>query len=283
MPRATAVPIVRVDHGAARSDQDLVAIEAPLGVEVRSASGGPVCRLGVLMRTPGDDADLIRGWLYTERVVRDVATIISIDFADPDASEPAEARVTVTLADAVAIDEVIQHRVLTPTSACGLCGRLSVDRVDARRVPVDAALPRWPSTLIASLPTRLRSAQTVFAETGGLHAAGLFDAQGHLRVAREDIGRHNAVDKVIGAVLSTDHVVNHAPLLVVSGRVAFEIVQKAAAAGLAAVIAVGAPSDLAIEAARVAGLTLVGFVRDGRFNVYAGAERIAEDADVSAV
>jgi FdhD protein len=275
MSRAAAVPIVRVQQGAARTDQDLVAVEAPLGVEVRSAAGGPACRLGVLMRTPGDDGDLIRGWLYTERVVHHVAAIVSIDFADPDASDPADDRVTVTLADSVAIDEVIQHRVLTPTSACGLCGRLSVDRLDARRVHLDPALPRWPSSLIASLPARLLGAQTVFAETGGLHAAGLFDAEGQLRFVREDIGRHNAVDKVIGAALSTDHMINPSPLLVVSGRVAFEIVQKAAVAGFGAVIAVGAPSDMAIEAARVAGLTLVGFVRDGRFNVYTGAERIA--------
>ena len=278
MSRAAAVPIVRVEQGAARTDQDLVAIEAPLGVEVRSVSGGRACRLGVLMRTPGDDGDLIRGWLYTERVVHDVASIISMAFAGPDASDPTEARVIATLADSVVIDEVIQHRVLTPTSACGLCGRLSVDRLDAGRVTLDPAVPRWSPTLIASLPARLLRGQTVFAETGGLHAAGLFDAQGQLLVVREDIGRHNAVDKVIGAALSTDHPVNYSPLLVVSGRVAFEIVQKAAVAGLSAVIAVGAPSDMAIEAARLAGLTLVGFVRDGRFNVYAGAERIAENS-----
>ena len=277
MSRAAAVPIVRVERGAARTDQDLVAIEAPLGVEVRPVSGGPTRRLGVLMRTPGHDGDLIRGWLYTERVVDDVASIISMDFVDPEASDPPEARVTVTLADSVVIDEVIEHRVLTPTSACGLCGRLSVDGLDAGRVAIDPAVPRWSPTLIESLPARLLRGQTVFAETGGLHAAGLFDAQGQLRFVREDIGRHNAVDKAIVAALSTDHAIAHSPLLVVSGRVAFEIVQKAAVAGLSAVIAVGAPSDMAIEAARVTGLTLVGFVRDGRFNVYAGAERIAEN------
>src|SRR5579863_10246965 len=145
MSRAAAVSIVRVDHGTARTDQDLVATEAPLSVEVRSAGGGPVCRLGVLMRTPGDDADLIRGWLYTERVVHDVGAIVSMDFADPDASVPAEARVTVLLADSVAIDEIVQHRVLTPTSACGLCGRLSVDRLHVRRTRTDPAAACWPS------------------------------------------------------------------------------------------------------------------------------------------
>jgi FdhD protein len=279
------VPIVRIGDDVARPDQDLVAIEAPLGLELISALGGPTCQVGVLMRTPGDDLDLIRGWLYTERIVRHVTEMIAIELSDrPDAadrsgdadrSERLGARATITLAASVAIEDVIQHRVLTPTSACGLCGRLAVDRLEARRraPPLDAKA-RWPSALVASLPAVLRTAQTVFAETGGLHAAGLFDDEGRLQIIREDIGRHNAVDKVVGAALVADRLNGRCPILVVSGRAAFEIVQKAALAGLSVIIAVGAPSDMAIAAARETDVTLVGFARGGRFNVYTGAGRI---------
>jgi FdhD protein len=285
MPRATAVPIVRVGDDVARTDQDLVAIEAPLGVELISTRGGPACRVGVLMRTPGDDFDLIRGWLYTERIVRHVTEVIAIDLSDqPDAadrsvsadrSERLGTRATVTLAPSVSIEDVIQHRVLTPTSACGLCGRLAVDRLQARRnAPLLDARARWPSALVASLPAALLAAQTVFAETGGLHAAGLFDDEGRLQIIREDIGRHNAVDKVVGAALVADRLNGRCPILVVSGRAAFEIVQKAAISGLSVIVAVGAPSDMAIAAARETDVTLVGFARGGRFNVYTGAARI---------
>jgi FdhD protein len=285
MPRATAVPIVRVGDDVARTDQDLVAIEAPLGIELISTRGGPACRIGVLMRTPGDDLDLIRGWLYTERIVRHVSEMVAIDLRDGpdeangsgegDRSERLGARATITLAPSVALEDVVQHRVLTPTSACGLCGRLAVDRLEARPhgPSLDAGV-RWPSALVASLPAALRAAQTVFAETGGLHAAGLFDDKGCLQIIREDIGRHNAVDKVIGAALVADRLNERSPILVVSGRAAFEIVQKAAIAGLSVIVAVGAPSDMAIAAARETDVTLVGFARGGRFNVYAGAGRI---------
>jgi FdhD protein len=285
MPRATAVPIVRVGDDAARTDQDLVAIEAPLGVELVSARGGAAVRVGVLMRTPGDDLDLIRGWLYTERIARHAAEILTIDLLDPpDAADPSGdpdrfegsgARAIVTLAPSVAIEHIVQQRVLTPTSACGLCGRLAVDRLHARRdAPAHNARARWPSALVAGLPAALQAAQTVFAETGGLHAAGLFDSEGRLQIVREDIGRHNAVDKVVGAALALDRLNGRCPILVVSGRAAFEIVQKAAIAGLSVIVAVGAPSDMAVAAARETNVTLVGFARAGRFNIYTGAERI---------
>jgi FdhD protein len=285
MPRATAVPILRVEDDVARTDQDLVAIEAPLSVELASARGGSASRVGVLMRTPGDDLDLIRGWLYTERIVREPAEIIAIDLEDrPDAtdgsgdsawSEGPSARVTVTLAPSVTIEHIVQHRVLTPTSACGLCGRLTVDRLEARRDAPPLDTPAcWPSALILSLPAALQAAQSVFAETGGLHAAGLFDHAGRLQIVREDVGRHNAVDKVVGAALTADGLSGRYPILVVSGRAAFEIVQKAAIAGVSVIVAVGAPSDMAIAAARETALTLVGFARAGRFNIYAGVERI---------
>jgi FdhD protein len=289
MTRAAALPIVRVERTGTRADSDLVAIEAPLSLELRSATAGPSRRVGVLMRTPGDDLDLLRGWLFTERIIGRLAEILAVDFPAPadaalatdgaaDAARPSPERAVVTLASSVAIDEVVEHRVLTPTSACGLCGRLALDQLDARHGAARDRGQAWAATLIATLPTALLAAQTVFAETGGLHAAGLFDDAGRLHLIREDIGRHNAVDKVIGAALAEPSGPTPSRLLVVSGRVAFEIVQKAAVAGLTAIVAVGAPSDLAVRAARETGLTLVGFARAGRFNVYAGAQRIDRPA-----
>ena len=284
MTRAAARPVVRVEHGAARVEPDLVAREAPLTVDLRSGADGAAQTAGILMRTPGDDVDLVRGWLFTERLIGGVGDIVSIDGPGEEGTPDAE-RVIVTVADSVNLDHVLRHRSLTPTSACGLCGRIAIDRLDAggaAAVSPAGADSRWPSSLIAGLPAALLTAQTVFAATGGLHAAGLFDDTGGIQFVREDIGRHNAVDKVIGAALGAGRLPGECPILVVSGRVAFEIVQKAAVAGHRAVVAVGAPSDLAIDAARSAGLTLVGFARDGRFNVYARAERIAAGAPVPA-
>lgn len=298
MNRAVARPVMRVEAGMAKSDPDLVAREAPLTVELRSAAGGETRVAGILMRTPGDDDDLVRGWLYTERLIGSLADIAAIespdekDERDEKNQKDAErhARVLVTVAASVVLDHVLEHRSLTPTSACGLCGRVAVERVDALlalralqantdSTPVASA--RWPCRLISELPATLLKAQTVFAATGGLHAAGLFDDAGAVQFVREDIGRHNAVDKVIGGALAAGRLHDRCPILVVSGRVAFEIVQKAAMGGQSAVVAVGAPSDLAVDAARACGLTLVGFARDGRFNVYAGAERI--DAPAAAI
>jgi len=271
MPRAVPHPIIRIGDGAPRTDQDLVAVEAPLGIEIRSTLSGATRAVGVLMRTPGDDDDLIRGWLATERVATG-EEIAGVEFLV--AGDPPGDIARVTLAASVAIDAVVDRWTLTPTSACGLCGRLSVDVLTTVRPPRDLAHPTWSAATIANLPAGLRPAQTVFSETGGLHAAGIFDAGGNVCLVREDIGRHNAVDKVIGAWIGAGRgdLVSH--LLAVSGRAAFEIVQKAAVAGLGAVVAVGAPSSLAIDAARATGLKLVGFAREGRFNVYSGAGRV---------
>jgi FdhD protein len=271
MVRAVPHPIVRIGDGAPRTDQDLVAVEAPLGVEIRLAGTGETKPVGILMRTPGDDPDLIRGWLATERIAAadEIAGVEFLTAGDPPGDI---ARVTVTTA--VAIAAIVDRWTLTPTSACGLCGRLGIDALPPVHSSRGAGRPVWAAAVIASLPGRLRPAQTVFAETGGLHAAGLFDAAGGLCLIREDIGRHNAVDKVIGAWLADPEGDLASHVLVVSGRAAFEIVQKAAVAGIGAVVAVGAPSTLAVQAARATGLTLAGFAREGRFNVYSGADRV---------
>ena len=271
--RAAPVPVrSRSATGAFRTDQDLVAVEAPLTVFLGRPDQPRVRTLGVMMRTPGDDEDFVCGLLVAEGLIRSARDIERINI-----SEDTQA-IDVTLAAHVAFesDEDSPARAGIGTSACGLCGRLVVAGVDA--------LARWaqPSdssmsvraTLVAALPERLQLHQAVFAQTGGLHAAGLFTADGELVEIREDVGRHNAVDKLVGAALRAGRLPARQQLMVVSGRIAYEIVQKAVMAGIPMLVAVGAPSDLAVAAARATGLTLVGFARDGRYNVYTGPERI---------
>ncbi len=274
--RVAIAAIRRIGTGLPRTDQDLVAVEAPLELFLTQPGRVAPVPMGVVMRTPGDDEDLVRGLLVAEGLIRSAASVIGIDArTDSDEHGHASATATVTLADDVDLEAFSGARAGVSTSACGLCGRLAMQSVDRNGShPPDAPALAW--SLIARLPAALGDGQTVFAETGGLHAAALFDPEGRLQALREDVGRHNAVDKVVGAALALGVVPATALILVVSGRVAFEIVQKAALAGVCAIVAVGAPSSLAVEAARGAGLTLVGFARDGRFNVYSGHDRVRE-------
>ena len=270
--RVFIAAIRRLHAAGADAEQDLVAVEAPLSVTVRSAAGIASVPLGVTMRTPGDDRDLVLGLLYGERLIHTRDDVVSIEFTkDDDEAESA----TVALSATVRVEATAHGRALVGTSACGLCGRLEIERLDvlARIAPARADVT-WPIALIASLPNKLQAGQAVFAETGGLHAAGLFAPDGTLVAIREDVGRHNAVDKLVGASLDAGRLPARDMLLAVSGRVAYEIVHKAAVAGLAGIVAVGAPSSLAIRAAQATGLTLAGFVRDGRFNLYAGGHRV---------
>lgn len=272
MARAVVTPIHRLAHGASETDLDLVAAEAPLTIQLHSSGTAAPRSLGVVMRTPGDDRDLVLGLLCTEGLIgmRDDVTDVVLTTSE-DVGDVAD----VQLAGALDLDAAIRGRALPGTSACGLCGRLAVERVDAlARRATSVASVTWPADLIVELPARLRASQVVFAETGGLHAAGLFQEDGTLIAMREDVGRHNAVDKLVGAALDAGLLPAVRALLVVSGRVAYEIVQKAALAGVPGIVAVGAPSSLAVEAAQAVGLTLIGFARDGRFNVYAGPERV---------
>jgi len=270
--RATVAPVRRRSAEGLDGDQDLVAVEAPLAVTLRRAGRTREQALGVLMRTPGEDDELLAGFLYSEGVVRRRADIVELSFVRAQkTSEPDTALVTL---DAT-LTGTFTHlgRATTMTSACGLCGRLQSVAVDEGRA-CPAGGPSIDEAAIASVPDRLRHGQRVFGETGGLHAAALFDIEGHRGLIREDVGRHNAVDKVIGAALGHGWLPAHGFLLAVSGRVAYEIVQKAVMAGVPAVVALGAPSSLAVEAARATALTLVGFARGPRFNVYSGWDRI---------
>ena len=265
-PRAAEVALVRRAGGAARRGRDLVAVEEPLEISI---GGEPIA---VVMRTPGDDGDLVRGFLLTEGVVLRPEEIAAVELAE------GEGRASARLAPGVAVDPGQFRRNMFTSSSCGICGKASIEAVmlhAPRAAPAAIA-----ADAIAGLTGALRRAQPVFDATGGLHAAGVFGLGGERLAVREDVGRHNAVDKAVGAWAREAWPrggggPRTSALLVVSGRQSFEIVQKAAMARLAGVVGVSAPSSLAVGLARELGLLLAGFARDGGFNVYAGAERVS--------
>jgi FdhD protein len=227
------------------------------------------------MRTPGHDVELAVGFLFGEGIVTVRETVREVRHC-PGGGEQRFNVVEVHLAPGAAIDQALPLRNFYMTSSCGVCGKASLDAVERRGcVPLPEDGFHLPADRVACLAEGLSEAQALFARTGGLHAAGLFDGEGALQVAREDVGRHNAVDKVVGAGFLAGDVPLARRVLVVSGRASFEIVQKAVAAGVPLVVAVGAPSSLAVELARRFRLTLVGFAREGRFNVYSGEGRIS--------
>jgi FdhD protein len=260
---------IRGPHAATRPDT--VAAEEPLEIRL---GGTP---LAVTMRTPGDDFDLVHGFLATEGVITgpdDVAGLRYCDSVDPDGRNTYNV-VDVDLADGVTAPDTGLDRNFYTSSSCGVCGKASIDAIRTRtRFDVAADSVRLPLEVLLSLPDRLRAAQQVFDKTGGLHAAGLFTADGQLRAVREDVGRHNAVDKVIGDAVRAGRVPLAGHVLMVSGRASFELTQKAAMAGVPVLAAVSAPSSLAVELAREVGITLIGFLRGDGCNVYTCQERI---------
>ncbi|MFN7982829.1 MAG: formate dehydrogenase accessory sulfurtransferase FdhD [Vicinamibacterales bacterium] len=269
----TRIEVVRVRGGVHADAEDAVATEAPLEVRVDGRT------YAVLMRTPGDDRALAAGFLLSERLIRgadDLATLEHCADLTVPSADPRRNTVLVTLdtaASARASHLLAQRRDVLSSSSCGVCGRATVDslQVDLMRIDSDVQVS---TAVLCGLPEQLRSRQAVFASTGGLHAAGLFAADGTLMRVAEDVGRHNAVDKVIGASLLREELPLSRSVLVVSGRTSFELVQKAWCAGIPVVAAVSAPSSLAVALAKEAGITLAGFVRDGGLNIYAGAERL---------
>jgi FdhD protein len=265
-----AVGVVRVRGGVRAAASDSAAAEEPLEVRLH---GEP---FAVIMRTPGADCELAAGFLLAERVITtadDLGTIAHC--TDPDAGHP-ENIVNVTLADgpATAIEPLLAgRRQVTTSSACGMCGRRTIESLAADVEPLRAAW-RVSASAIAALPLLLRARQAVFEHTGGLHAAGLFRRDGTLLEVAEDVGRHNAVDKIVGRMLMRDALPLADHLLCVSGRTSFELVQKALFAGIPILAAVSAPSSLAIELAQEYGVTLIGFIRGDGFNIYTHPERI---------
>lgn len=264
------VRVTRVSAGHASHAADVAAAEEPLEIRLH---GKP---FAVIMRTPGRDRELAAGFLFSEGVIRGAGDIGAVEHCrHPDRPDAHNIVDTYLIGEAAAmvtahLDE--RRRVLT-TSACGLCGRTTIEslRVRVATLQPDAA---FAGSLVVSLPERLRAHQSVFDETGGLHAAALFAADGTCDAAAEDVGRHNAVDKAIGAMLLLGRLPLRGRALVVSGRASYEIVQKAWLAGVGLVCAVSAPTSLAIELAQEAGITLLGFVRDGSFNIYSHPDRL---------
>jgi len=252
---------------------DFLAAEEPLGIRVNGQA------LAITMRTPGDDTELAAGFLTGEAVVRSPADITGIRLCDGTTCghgghEGMGNIADVTLAAGVTVAPGARRDFLT-SSACGICGKTSVhDICVLPRAPLAQDATRFDPGVLAALPDRLRDAQRVFSRTGGLHAAGLFTAGGDLVAVREDVGRHNAVDKIVGWALLAGRLPLAGCVLLVSGRASFELVQKAVLAGIPLLAAVSAPSSLAVDLAEEAGLTLVGFLRGPTMNVYAGAHRL---------
>jgi FdhD protein len=265
-------PIERVSRAGARADEDRITIEEPLEIRV----GGET--LAVTMRTPGHDFELAAGFLVAEGIVSRREEILRIEHCREVRSPEEEGNVVIvrtTSPAAAAVDRA--RRLVLTTSSCGLCGKGSIEamRGSFPRIPAGSSVD---AEVLAALPERLRREQAAFRETGGLHAAGIFSAEGELKISREDVGRHNAVDKAIGALFLAAEVPLRDSVLLVSGRASFEIVQKALAAGIPIVAAVSAPSSLAVDLANDSGMTLVGFLRGADFNVYSGADRVVTAA-----
>ncbi|WP_026341751.1 formate dehydrogenase accessory sulfurtransferase FdhD [Actinomadura atramentaria] len=260
-------PVLRLSTTGTRGRRpDTLAVEEPLEIRV---SGRP---LTLTMRTPGDDFDLVTGFLAAEGVIAGPADVAALRYC---ADTLEQNTLDVVLAPGVPEPAAGLARAFATTSACGVCGKSSIEALAAdRRHDVAADPVRVRADVLAALPDRLRAAQRVFDRTGGLHAAGLFDAAGEPLAVREDVGRHNAVDKVVGWALRDGRLPLRGHVLMVSGRASFELTQKAAQAGIPVLAAVSAPSSLAVDLAADAGLTLVGFLRGETMNVYTGAERI---------
>lgn len=271
--------VTRIDVGTTgngTSRPDTLVAEEPLEIRVGPAGPGRRKPLAVTMRTPGDDLDLAIGFLLTEGVVRSADQVKTAQLCAGATTPNTYNVVDVVLADGVPAPETDPTRAFYTTSSCGICGKASIEAVRTRS-PHDIARDPLtvPAATLAALPDRLRAAQRTFDRTGGLHAAGLFTATGELVVVREDVGRHNAVDKVVGWAARQSRLPLGGQLLLVSGRASFELTQKAWMAGVPLMAAVSAPSTLAVDLALEAGMTLVGFLRGQTMNVYAGAQRIA--------
>jgi len=275
-----AVDISKFRDGIKRSQDDNVAVEEPLEIRLgyTTADGRAARSISITMRTPGNDRELAAGFLFTEAIVARADDIASVEACGPPAPDSGNHNVIrVELAADVPVDLGRLQRHFYTTSSCGVCGKASLDalRVGGAK-PIDDAGATFKRTVLTSVPAALRTAQHTFEETGGLHAAAAFNSTGDLLVTMEDVGRHNAVDKVIGSLLLNNDLPAPELGLIVSGRASFELMQKTLMAGMPLLAAVSAPSSLAVQLAREFNMTLVGFLRGETFNIYAGEQRISQ-------
>ena len=270
----TKVRVRVFEDGRARVRPDSLATEEPM--EIRLVSGEARQTVAVTMRTPGADFELAAGFLYGEGIVSSPEDILKISYCiDPDVDAEQQYNiVNVELRGGLSYDPRSLERHFYTTSACGVCGKASLEQLELRGCPVIPSGPELAPEKIYALPNKLREAQGLFEATGGLHAAALFDSNGNLLALREDVGRHNATDKLVGWALLGGKLPLSENIVMVSGRSSFEILQKCLTAGAPIVCAVSAPSSLAVDVAREFGMTLVGFLRGERFNTYAGFDRI---------
>ena len=273
-----AIDISKVSGDQRVSKADSVAVEEPLEIQLSypSAEGAAAKSISITMRTPGDDAELAVGFLYTEGIIQSGEQVASVEHAgaaDPDSG--LRNIIRVALKPGVDVDIGRLQRHFYTTSSCGVCGKASLEalRVTGQESLADKGAT-FPRGIIISLPDKLAAKQEVFAKTGGLHAAAIFDQDGEIRVLKEDVGRHNATDKVIGELLAEGKLPANEMGLMLSGRASFELVQKALVAGIPLLAAVSAPSSLAVQLAQEFDMTLIGFLRNSNFNIYAGEWRV---------
>ncbi|MEM1320362.1 MAG: formate dehydrogenase accessory sulfurtransferase FdhD [Bacteroidota bacterium] len=277
MKSAASVSVHRFSKQGIREENDWLAVEEPL--EIRLDFGPTGLRqqksISITMRTPGDDRELATGFLFTEGIIQNIQQIQDITHLPAYSPEETDNIILVKLDESATVDLNRLERNFYTSSSCGVCGKASIAAVKTcSNVQLPVGRPTFAEALIHQLPHQLRQQQALFEHTGGLHAAALFDPEGQLLLLREDVGRHNAVDKLIGAALFEGWVPLQNQLILVSGRASFELVQKALMAGIPLLAAVGAPSSLAVQLAKDSGMSVLGFVRNDRFNIYSGAERI---------
>lgn len=276
-PGASRSAVVRhvVRGGIRKPRSETLATEEPL--DIRLNAGGREHPLSITMRTPGNDFELAAGFLYSESVIGSRDELEAVRYCQPHDEQQYNV-VTVDLRGSMP-DMDHTRRNFYASSACGVCGKATLDQIAVTSAPSLGPGPLASAELILSLPDRMKKAQKLFAKTGGVHAAGLFDAEGRLECVREDVGRHNAMDKLVGWAVLQDRLPLTDRIVVVSGRASFELVQKALRAGAGMMCAVSAPSTLAVDLASRFGMTLIGFLRQDSFNVYSGPERIDQVAD----
>ncbi len=270
-----------VDNGQIRRKSDYLAGEEPL--EIQLSAGGDQRTAAITMRTPGHDYELAAGFLYNEGIIQNKLDILQMTYCVGNERELQEYNMlNVNLRREQLPDLPQLDRHFFTTSACGVCGKTVLDELAKRDLPPLTPGPHVSPAILAHLPDRLREAQTIFESTGGLHAAALFDRDGRLIEVREDVGRHNALDKLIGWGLLQKQLPFHDKILLVSGRASYELLQKCRVAGVSIFCAVSAPSSLAVELAEQFGITLIGFLRGARFNIYTNVERIVIEQPIAA-